>query len=299
MNQRPGGVRVLLDHVIVMLDAKAYADVLASGEALGKELGRYAVKDSESSLAGRYSAAAVMGTSTLVEFFDVGAPPLPGITGGLVLSFETPGSIQTARSRLTDAGITFGYELVRRKADGDAEMQPWYHLIRPHLCEDNPFLLMVTEVTPEYFASIAATPTERGELTRRRYLDARIGHGREPGQALRDISSVRVRLRPDRARLVQTTLAALGFTPVAEQDCALGGADSTVIIVSDAQAPEGVTAVGLELDHVPAMGSVPPRFGATSTLDLPLRDGRGEWRFEPASPAPAGTVLSTADNHGR
>jgi hypothetical protein len=293
---RPGNVDAHLDHVIVMFDAPAYADLLASGDQLGTALGRYAVKQSESSLAGRYSAAVVMGSSTLVEFFDVGAPPLPGITAGMVFSFEVPHSVWTAKSALTDAGVEFGYELVHRAVDGEAQMRPWYHLLRPDLGEDNPFLLMVTEVTPEYFASIGATPQD-DRLSRRQYLDAGVGRGREPGQAMRDISSVQVRLRPKRARVVRNTLIALGFTEVGDDSrSVLRGVDSTVVIVSAEQAPEGVLSIGLELEQTPAPDSLPHRFGDTSTLDLSGQDGMGEWRFEPA-PAP-GTV-STVDTPGR
>jgi hypothetical protein len=258
-----------LDHVIVMLDPDAYRDVLASTVLPG--FSRFSVKESESSLAGRYSCATVVGRSTMVELFDVTAPPLPDVTGGLVLSFEDPGSSVPAREALTAAGVPFTYELVERQVAGESGMRPWYHLIRPDLGPDNPFLLMVAEVTPEYYAHIGAAP-DGGRLSRAGYLDAQLGGAPPPDLPMGDVTAIAVRLRADLADRLAMTLTALGWEG-AEDELAGPG----VSIRLERGEPSGVTGVTIASSTA---DSAVETYGASSVLDV--HGDRADWRFTPA-----------------
>jgi hypothetical protein len=257
-----------LDHVIVMLDPDAYRGVLASAVLPG--FSRFSVKESESSLAGRYSCATVVGHSTMVELFDVTAPPLPGITGGLVLSFEEPGSSAPAREALTAAGVPFTYELVERQVAGEAGMRPWYHLIRPELGQDNPFLLMVAEVTPEYYAHIGAGSGD-GPLRRAGYLDAQLGGPPPPDLPMGDVTGIALRLRADLADRLALALTALGWERDADELTGPG-----VSLRLDRGEPSGVTWVGISSS---ASHGARETHGGSSVLDV--RGDRADWRFTP------------------
>ncbi|GAB1510342.1 DUF5829 family protein [Actinophytocola sp. KF-1] len=259
-----------LDHVIVMLDPDAYRDVLAS--ALLPGFSRFSVKESESSLAGRYSCATVVGHSTMVELFDVTAPPLPDVTGGLVLSFEEPGSSAAARDALTAAGVPFTYELVERQVEGESGMRPWYHLIRPELGPDNPFLLMVAEVTTEYYAHIGAV-SEDGSLSRAGYLDAQLGGAPPPDLPMGDVTAIALRLRADLADRLARTLTALGWEQTAADELVGPG----VSIRLARGEPSGVTRVRVSASEV---DSATESYGGSSVLDV--RGGEADWHFTPA-----------------
>lgn len=260
---RTDGVTTRIDHAVVMLDGRAYRAVLDSEFLRG--FGTVRAKESQSSLAGRYTGAAVIGHSTLVELFDVSAPPLPGVTGGLVLSLEEPGSSEVARALLRAAGVDYTHELVRRAVDGEDRMRPWYHLVRPDLGPDNPFLLMINEVTEDYYRFIGAVPGPAGELTRRGYLAARLSAGPAPEQRMVDVTEVTLRLRPERAERLDAVLTALGYAP---------GPELTVSV--EHGEPEGVLSVGMTV--TPGVDAE-ERFGDTSALVL--RDGSACWRFMP------------------
>jgi hypothetical protein len=260
-----------LDHVVVMLDPTAYRAVLHS-TALPL-FGRFSVKESESSLAGRYSGATVVGHSTMVELFDVTAPPLPGITGGLVLSFEQPGSSNTAKELLESAGVPFTHELVRRVVDGDAEMRPWYHLIRPDLGEGNPFLLMIAEVTPEYYTHIGAVPGDDGTLSRAGYLDAQLGGSAAPDQPMGDVTEVVLQLRADLAARLEEVLVALGYESTLD-----GLVGPGVSVRIERGEPTGVLWVGITAS---TQDSIEEPFGDSSTFSL--RADRAGWSFTPTS----------------
>ncbi|MDP9793794.1 hypothetical protein J2S43_002306 [Catenuloplanes nepalensis] len=269
-------VAALMDHVVVMLDGTAYR-AARDAAFLRDEFARVAVKESESSLAGTYTATAVLGTSTLVELFDVAAPPLPGVTAGLVLSFEVPGSAARAAALLTGAGVPFSYELVRRAVPGEAGMRPWYHLIRPDLGPGNPFLLMITEVTGDYFRAIGAAEGPGGTLRRRDYLDARLGSPPPAHHLLGDVTEVRVRLHPDRSARLRDALTTLGFTA---EGPVLRGPDSVVHLTDGGTGPEGVTTVRVSLRR-PADADGTHRFGGTSALTFRAGAHDAEWRFTP------------------
>src|SRR3954447_5146742 len=80
-----------VDHVMVLLDGATHRDV-ASSAYLAERFARLRRKEAESSVAGRYSTLGVAGDATLVELFGTELPAQAPVTGGLVLSFEEPGS---------------------------------------------------------------------------------------------------------------------------------------------------------------------------------------------------------------
>jgi hypothetical protein len=252
-----------LDHVFVVLDATAYRDVAAS-TFLRDHFARVTVKQPMGTLAGHHCAVAVAGESTLIELCPT--PPFPGVSAGLVLSYETPGRIKGAGAAL-DGRV----ELVRRVVDGAADPQPWCHVLQPDLGGDGPFRLMLSEVTPEYFARIGAK-VHNGQQTRRAYLDATLGRP-GPGRRLRDVAVVTVRLRTERARRLVEILRALGYDEVPTSDgTMLRGPNERVRVIPGVAEPEGVVSVGLALHK-----SDPGRhlFGESSVLDGVI------WTFRP------------------
>lgn len=280
---RNGGLRACLDHVIVMLDDEAYRDLHAS-ELLRHQLGRFKVKQATSTLAGTYTSTALAGVNTLLEFFHVAAPPLPGVTGGLVFSFEAPGSMPEVRRRLEERGATeIHYQFVERAVDGSEEKKPWYHLVRPDFGEKSPFLAMLAEVTPEYFASIGASPGPAGELCRRSYLDAALGGAPSPEHYLRDVTEAMLNLNEERASRLAATLEALGFTSETEPGTrVLRGPDVTLRLVSRDGVPEGVLEVRTSLQR-PKEGPREYRLGRSARIDFGHSgdEGSAVWTFTP------------------
>ncbi len=269
-DQKPGGIvpirtgtpTVRLDRVVVMLDRTAYQATLNS-EFL-PTFGRFTAKDSEAALPGTPPGVALVGRNTVVEFFDAGAAPMPGMTGGMVMSFCEPGSERIARDRLREAGVQFSHEFARRQVDEQGKF-PCHHLIRPDLGSGSPFLVMITEVTPEYYGHIGATPGPGGELTRSGYLDARLGYGPEPHHRMGDVIEVIYQLRPDRAERFGAVLGALH------------GPDSGFTVTIQSGEPEGVLAVTMTVSPGPDLVE---RFGDTSVLTV--RGDIARWRFTPA-----------------
>lgn len=258
-----------LDHVLVMLDPAAYRAVVDS--TLPPRFGRFSVKHSHSSLSGQYSAAALLGHSTLIELFDVTTPPVAGSTGGLVLSFEQPGSWRTARELLDAAGLPYEHELVRRAMEDEAEMRPWYNLIRPDLGADNPFLLMISEVTEEFYDFIGAQRGPGGSMSREGYLRARTGSAADPDQPMGDVTAVALRLRPEREKALVAVLTALGYVATAD---GITGPDVTLTV--EHGEPEGIVSVRMSVLAGDA-GEEP--FGDTSVLTV--GPDHAEWRFSP------------------
>lgn len=268
-DQKPGGIvpirtgtaSVRLDRVVVMLDRAAYRATLDS-EFL-PTFGRFTAKDSETALPGTPPGMALVGRNTVVELFDAGAAPMPGMTGGMVMSFCEPGSERIARDRLREAGVQFSHEFVRRQVD-EQGIFPCHHLIRPNLGPGNPFLVMITEVTPEYYGHIGAAPGPDGELTRSGYLDARLGYGPGPHHRMGDVIEVVYQLRPERADRLGAVLGALH------------GPNSDFTVTVQTGEPEGVLGVTMTVSPGP---DIVERFGDTSVLTV--RGDIARWRFAP------------------
>lgn len=294
----PGGTPTpYLDHVVVMLDGEAYRDVVASG-FLREELGRFKVKEAVSSFAGTYTSVGVAGVNTLVQIFDVAMPSMPGRTGGLVFSFQEPGSVDGARRRLEARGATpVRYELVRRAMPGESkeEALPAYHMLEAGLGEESPLLLMLDEATPEFFDRLGARRGPAGELYRSTYLDAVLGSAPSPHHYFRDITEVAVRLRADRAERLAATLETLGYAvETAPGGKVLRGPEVAVHLVVDDDAPEGILWMRLSLTR-PADGVGVQRFGTTSTLAFE-EGGTALWSFTPPHPAAlAGAAASGSE----
>ncbi len=258
---RTGPTTVRLDRVVVMLDRMTY-DAALNSEFL-PTFGRFTVDDAETALPGTPPGAALVGRNTVAELLDAGSAATLGMAGGMVMSFCEPGSERIARDRLRAAGVQFSYELVRGQVD-EPGMLPCHHVIRPDLGPDNPFLLMITEVTPEYYAQIGAAPGSDGELTRSGYLDARLGYGPKPHHRMGDVIEVVYQLRPDRAERFGAVLGALH------------GPDSNFSVTVQTGEPEGVLAVTMTVSPGP---DIVERIGDTSVLTV--RGDIARWRFTP------------------
>jgi hypothetical protein len=269
------------DHVMVLLDDDTYREV-TTNEFLPTQFSRVKPKTADSSVAGRYSTLGLAGRNTLLELF-VGTVPGPRrYTAGLVFSFELPGAVPRAREALlARAGIPAHHQLVER-AEPDGTPQPWYDLLAPDLGADSPLLLMLNQVTPEYYASLGARPGPNGELSRREYLNAVLGNaapdpaGDGPEKLLGDLVGVTVRLRAARADRLTAVLTTLGYR---ERDGALHGPAFAVTVDVDDAAPEGVTEVTMTLTRTP---EAPEefRFGKGSRLLLDPA-GSARWVFTP------------------
>lgn len=286
----------LLDHVIVMLDGDAYRDVLASS-FLREELGRVKVKEAVSSYAGAYTSCVVAGHNTAVQLFDAALPSFPGLTAGVVFTFQTPGVIAEVQRRLEALGATpVSYEVVRRAGPGQSaeEAPPAYHMVEPDFGEDAPFLITLDESCPEYYAVIGAPLGPHGELYRSRYFDGVMGSFPTGKHRFGDITEVAVRLRGERVRQVVATLAALDWTveEMAEGPV-LRGAGATLRLVPDEEALEGVLWLRLSLTHP---GTGVHRFGETSSLSFEA-DGTALWRFTPPVPSARDAAAMAAASH--
>lgn len=201
-----------IDHIMVLLDGPAHQDVLKS-DFLAECFGRLKLKKADSSVAGAYSTLGLAGDNTLIELFGSPLPASAPLTGGLVFSFEEPGSSDAARALLDSSGeVAYHHQLVRRAVAGAEEMQPWYHLISVDLAEASPLVLFLNEVTPEYFRSIGAKPARNGALRRRDYLDAVLDTpAADAARLMRDIAGVTVVVNSVRARRIIGALTAFGY----------------------------------------------------------------------------------------
>lgn len=280
----------LLDHVVVLLDGATFQEISAC-DMLREQFARVKPKNVTSSVAGQYSALGVAGENTLLELFDGALPGSHRLTGGLVFSFEHPGSVQRAREVL-DAGPGGRYELVRRGSADTGEPRPWYHMLRVDLGEDSPLLMFLNEVTGEYFDSVSARRGPDGELLRSGYLDAAFGAGTHDRRWLRDITAVTLRARPQRAARMADALAAMGYrvTPApsgptgdAASDAGptyrITGPGVDITLVGSATAPEGVLDITTDLHEAPRRNQAFV-FGGTSRLVL-RQDGTAHWTFTP------------------
>ncbi len=272
-----------LDHTVVMLDDQAHQELLAS-ELVRQQLGRFKIKTATSSLANTYESAGLAGARTLMEFFHVAAPPLPSLVGAVVLSFPQPGSLQKIRP-LLETRLEHGidYQMVTRTLVEDEEPRPWYQLIRPNLGENSPFLLMLAEVTADYFEHLGASSGPGGELHRHNYLTAALGSDHRPDYYLGDVSEVTINLEAQRAEILGTALVTLGYT--AESNgvgICYRGPDITLRVVSSTTLREGIIAIATSLQR-PKAAPIDYRFGTTTKLSFGSPN-TGVWSFEPPLP---------------
>jgi hypothetical protein len=281
ISQSAAGPVPRIDHVMVLLDAQAHGAVSANG-FLGERFGRLKEKKADSSVAGQYSTLGVAGESTLIELFNAGLPTAGALTGGLVFSFEYPGSSQAARTLLDASGqVKYHHDLVKRTVGDVPEQQPWYHLISVDLGEASPLLLFLNEVTPQYFEAVGARPAADGALRRRDYLNAVVGAPHGDSLLMRDIIGVTLLVRPERARRIAEALSVFGYT-VAEQPAGLelDGPDLSIRLLLGEYAPEQIAEIRIGLTE----GSPEPmelQFGGTSHLVIGP-DAIARWHFTQA-----------------
>lgn len=272
-----------LDHVMVLLDGLTYR-AIADSDFVGERFGRLQKKEADSSVAGQYTTLGVAGDNTLIELFGADLPAAVPLTGGLVFSFELPGSAARAQRLLDASGqVKYHHELVERAVAGEARRQPWYHLISVDLGEASPLLLFLNEVTPEYFAGLGAQPAPDGALRRRDYLDAVLGPAPAPPRLMRDIVAVRLLVDAERARRIADALTPFGFA-AAESDgiCELSGPDLTIELKVEESERGRISEIRMLVT-----GDVPYtdeqrriRFGDHSVLTIEP-GGLARWRFGP------------------
>ncbi|MGP4090910.1 DUF5829 family protein [Streptomyces sp. KR55] len=276
-----------IDHIMVLLDEEAHQDVSRS-DFIGERFGRIKRKEADSSVAGAYSTFGVAGEHTLIELFGTALPSTSPLTGGLVFSFEEPGSSAAARAQLDASGrAKYHYDLVRRTVDGSDEQQPWYHLISVDLGEASPLLLFLNEVTDEYFRSIGARPAPDGTRRRRDYLDAALGTPYDGTRMMRDITGVRLSVGTERAQRIADALAVFGYRAAEREGGSreLRGPGLDIRLDVDDAAGERVTEIeiGLVSQGPPGPEIYTPaefRFGSSSRLVIET-PGRARWLFEP------------------
>ncbi|MBC6447901.1 DUF5829 family protein [Actinokineospora xionganensis] len=259
-----------MDHVMVLVDQTTYQDVV-DAEFLGTRFARRKHKQADSSIAGSYSTLGLAGDNTLIELFGSSMPGSSPLTGGLVFSFERPGSAQSARAAL-DGSAEYHYDLVRR-AD-----KPWYHLISVGLGQGSPLLLFLNEVTPEYFTSLGAQPEADGALRRRDYLDAVLGEPAD-GKMLRDIVGVTLAVTAARARAIATALTQFDFAERADAEgIVLVGPGLTVRLHTADVPTERVIEIQLALTGIGVEPGSEFTFGASSRLVIDSMES-ARWFF--------------------
>lgn len=268
---------------MVLLDGAAHRDVSSSG-FLAERLGRIKRKEAESSVAGQYSTLGVAGENTLIELFGSDLPSASPLTGGLVFSFEEPGSAQRARALLDASGeVKYHHDLVRRTVEGTDEQQPWYHLISVDLGEASPLLLFLNEVTPEYFQSLGARPEPDGRLPRKSYLDAALGAATGGKGLMRDVTGVTLSVTAERGRRLADALAVFGYAgaETAPGVRELRGPGLTVRLETGG-GMERVKEIKIGLDPEAYDPSIPGefRFGETSRLVIESAN-TARWSFTP------------------
>lgn len=280
-----------LDHVMVLLDSAAYAEV-ADQQFLRERFATIKEKRADSSVAGQYSTLGVAGRNTFVELFDAALPAAAPLTGGLVFSFETPGSSEWARARLDDGAVAYQYQLVTRAVAGTDEQQPWYHLINVDLGAGSPLVMFLNEVTPEYFTSAGAQPTPDGALTREAYLDAVMDRRPNAARLVRDVAAVTVLVTRDRAARITAALTPFGYRSrvLADGLEELTGHELALRLRIGDWPRDRVAEVELRLEPGPSMpkAAVELGFGTSSRLVIEP-GGLARWTFE-MTPGPIATA---------
>jgi len=263
----------------VLLDAPAYREASAS-RFLGERFARLKQKNADSSVAGQYSSLGVAGDSTLVELFNAGLPGPAPLTGGLVFSFEEPGSSAAARALLDASGqVKYHHDLVKRAIEGSAEPSPWYHLISIDLGEGSPLLLFLNEVAPEYFAAVGARPAPDGTLRRRDYLNAVLGTPGGGSRLMRDVTGVTLLVRAERARRIAEAMALFGYTVTeSPRGLDLRHPDLTIRLRVGEYAVERITEIEIRLSEG-ANEAAAYQFGRTSQLVIET-DSTARWKFD-------------------
>ena len=274
-------LRPHLDHVFLTVDSTTLSDIQESALLSEEQLGRFRIKHASSTLIGPYRTVNVAGQSTFIEFFPASAPPFPGISLGIVMSFERPGQSLRARQRLELEGIPVRREMVWRSVEGSADPQPWYRLLRPEFGDDSPFTLFLSEITPEYFKHIGAQCTPDGHQTREAYLTAAMKAPQAEKHYFEDLRRVTLCLSEQRSWRLRAVLEALGHVCKEEAGrLLLQGPSGVLDVVIDDRGGEGLRQLDISLTR-PFQGEPRVlRFGNRASLELsPLGDATARWSF--------------------
>jgi hypothetical protein len=268
------------DHVFLTTDAETLKKIDECDLFTSEDFGRFWIKESESTLIGKYRATNIFGKNTIVEFFLDSTMPFKGVTVGLVLSFDHPGEAVVARTALEAQGIAFHAELVERTVAGKADPIPWYHLTRPDLGEDSPFTLFLSEIMPQYYNHLGAPIGEAGRQERFAYLDGLLKRPHKPEHMMRDVIGMTLRLTSERAARLQAILTLLGYDARQSNSVIrLRGPEAELVIHVDDLSVEGVLAVEMALADTAAITTGTIDFGPTSSIRF--GQGNATWTFEP------------------
>lgn len=281
-----------LDHVFVTVDAKTLKGINECQFLVEEELGRFLIRDAESTLLGRYEPTRVFGKNTLVEIFPNafgGNDTFKGVSAGVIFSFDRVGQTEVARQRLTDCGISFEGELVERivrSASGQTDHLPWYVFTRPNMGEKSTAALFFHELTPAYFARIGAKCDAEGRQNRSDHFDAALKRPHSPNHLMQDIVGVTIRLARRHIDHAAGILTAFGYSKSVDGDVvSLRGPTGEIKFVADDSAPG---AVELKIRLSRPMPGRRFEFSPSSSLVLsPLGadDHFATWTFVPPASA--------------
>jgi Family of unknown function (DUF5829) len=277
------------DHVFVTVDEDTFNAIQACEFLSSSTFGRYVVRESESSLIGRYRPIRIFGRSTLVEVFlnKFGDGEFESVNAGLVLSFDYPGEALAARQRLSSNDIAYRGEVIRRTFPGEADPIPWYLSTRPDMGAGSSLALFLSEIDTDYWARIGAPLGSDGRQDPAAHYEAALRRPHGPEYLMRDIVEVSYRLRPARTARVVSVLTAVGYEAHKDGSVVLlSGPDSDIRLHSDESAPEGLLGVKIKLTNATSPSVRRFDFGSTSSLTLPANedgDRFAVWSFVPKS----------------
>ncbi|MDB4975916.1 MAG: hypothetical protein JWN48_4257 [Myxococcaceae bacterium] len=276
------------DHVFVTVDDETLREVNACEFLAGERLGRFLIRESESSLIGKYTPTRIFGENTLVELFPNKfgeGEEFASVTVGVVFSFDHPGERISARNRLAAEGIPYRGELIERTLVPGSDPVPWYHSTRPQMGPGSPITLFFSELSPDFLQRIGARIGPDGRQDRSANLEAALQRPHGPRHLMRDLVGVTVRLRPARIGRVVQILSALGYAlRETAREVQLHGPDSVVTLIPDEVAIEGLLSLQIKLARPADEPGLRFDFGPASSLVLsPLgaHDDTATWSFEP------------------
>ena len=270
------------DHVFAVVSADAFAAVGACELLTSEAFGRFAVRETESTLIGRYRPMRIIGEHTLIELFQdrIGEGEFAAVSCGLVFSFARVGDCEAARRRLSEAAIPFQAETLLRKRPSEGGLGLFYHSTRPQV--GGPLALFLSEVTADYMNYLGAPIGPDGRFDRASYHAASLGRPHSPNAILRDVVGATLRLTPARAARVAQVMALMGYAVAATPgEVRLTDGDVGIRLLTE---PDGC-AEGLREVWMRVSAGQPHYhfdFGVTSALELSPGgpdDPRAVWRF--------------------
>lgn len=275
------------DHVFVVVSAETFNAIQDCRFLADGQLGRFFVRESESSLLGRYKPIRIFGKNTLIEIFQdkFGDGEFVDVNSGVVVSFDYPGEALTARQRLTDRGIEFRGGVITRMLPNEPDPIAWYLSTRPDTGPRSPLALFLSEMDTAYLKRIGVRLGEDGQQNRSAHFEAVLRSPHPAELLMQDVVAVTLRLHADRVRRVVNVLTAVGYDQSSDgQTVRLRGPDGEVRLQSDDSAVEGALELEIKLARPAPEPGLRFDFGSASSLVLSpggADDDRAIWSFVP------------------